>query len=115
MEGRETPKHDVMLAFTRMLAGPMDYTPGGFDNLTWENFTPRNREIVDAGNGRCVGGAGNGVGRGAKDGHGSLAATRAGNGDDRVSRGFVGHEGSGAKVETALREVAVIMVSQALV
>ena len=43
MEGRETPKHDVMLAFTRMLAGPMDYTPGGFDNVTWENFTPRNR------------------------------------------------------------------------
>jgi alpha-glucosidase len=41
--GRETPKHDVMLAFTRMLAGPMDYTPGGFDNVTWENFTPRNR------------------------------------------------------------------------
>jgi alpha-glucosidase len=32
-----------MLAFTRMLAGPMDYTPGGFDNVTWENFTPRNR------------------------------------------------------------------------
>jgi alpha-glucosidase len=31
-----------MLAFTRMLAGPMDYTPGGFDNVTWENFVPRN-------------------------------------------------------------------------
>src|ERR1035441_3511697 len=41
--GRETPKLDVMLAFTRMLAGPMAYTPGGFDNVTWENFTPRNR------------------------------------------------------------------------
>jgi len=38
---RITPKHDVTLAFTRMLAGPMDYTPGGFDNVTRENFVPR--------------------------------------------------------------------------
>ena len=36
---RVTPKHDVTLAFTRMLAGPMDYTPGGFDNLTKEDFS----------------------------------------------------------------------------
>lgn len=27
-----TPTHNVTLPFTRMLAGPMDYTPGGFDN-----------------------------------------------------------------------------------
>jgi alpha-glucosidase len=40
---RITPQHDVTLAFTRMLAGPMDYTPGGFDNATRENFVPRNR------------------------------------------------------------------------
>ena len=40
---RVTPRHDVTLAFTRMLAGPMDYTPGGFDNVTRENFVPRNR------------------------------------------------------------------------
>jgi alpha-glucosidase len=39
---RITPQHDVTLAFTRMLAGPMDYTPGGFDNVTRENFVPRN-------------------------------------------------------------------------
>jgi alpha-glucosidase len=26
-----TPRHDVTLPFTRMLAGPMDYTPGAFD------------------------------------------------------------------------------------
>jgi len=31
-----------MLAFTRMLAGPMDYTPGGFRNATREEFEPRN-------------------------------------------------------------------------
>jgi alpha-glucosidase len=38
---RTTPDHDVMLAFTRMLAGPMDYTPGGFDNVTRAEFQPR--------------------------------------------------------------------------
>ena len=38
-----TPAHNVTLAFTRMLAGPMDYTPGGFDNVTREAFAPRNR------------------------------------------------------------------------
>jgi alpha-glucosidase len=39
---RETPTHNVTLAFTRMLAGPMDYTPGGFDNVTRATFEPRN-------------------------------------------------------------------------
>ena len=34
-------EHNVMLAFTRMLAGPMDYTPGGFDNVTRAQFIPR--------------------------------------------------------------------------
>lgn len=29
---RVTPEHDVTLPFTRMLAGPMDYTPGAFRN-----------------------------------------------------------------------------------
>lgn len=29
---RITPDHDAILPFTRMLAGPMDYTPGGFTN-----------------------------------------------------------------------------------
>lgn len=28
-----TPKHNVTLPFTRMVAGPMDYTPGGMFNL----------------------------------------------------------------------------------
>ena len=36
-----TPEHDVMLAFTRMLAGPMDYGTGGFNNVTPEEFEPR--------------------------------------------------------------------------
>ncbi len=38
---RITPDHDVMLPFTRMLAGPMDYTPGGYDNVTPAEFQPR--------------------------------------------------------------------------
>jgi alpha-glucosidase len=36
---RETPLHNVTLPFTRMLAGPMDYTPGGMRNVTEEQFT----------------------------------------------------------------------------
>jgi alpha-glucosidase len=39
---RETPTHNTTLPFTRMLAGPMDYTPGGFDNVTREEFQARN-------------------------------------------------------------------------
>ena len=41
---RVTPDHNVMLAFTRMLAGPMDYTPGGFHNATAAEFIPRNTQ-----------------------------------------------------------------------
>lgn len=41
MTGRITADHNLMLAFTRMLAGPMDYTPGGFNNVTREEFAPR--------------------------------------------------------------------------
>lgn len=33
-----TPEHDVTLPFTRMLAGPMDYTPGAMVNARTENF-----------------------------------------------------------------------------
>ena len=35
---RVTPDHMVTLPFTRMLAGPMDFTPGGFLNRTPEKF-----------------------------------------------------------------------------
>ncbi len=35
---RITPEHNVTLAFTRMLAGPMDYTPGGFLNRSPDQF-----------------------------------------------------------------------------
>ncbi|MBN1464169.1 glycoside hydrolase family 97 protein [candidate division KSB1 bacterium] len=35
---RITPTHDCVLPFTRMLCGPMDYTPGGFRNRTPATF-----------------------------------------------------------------------------
>ena len=38
------PDHNVMLAFTRMLAGPADYTPGGFNNVTKADFVPRMKQ-----------------------------------------------------------------------
>ncbi len=41
--GRVTPEHKLTLPFTRMLVGPMDYTPGGFLNRSpakWKQTTP---------------------------------------------------------------------------
>jgi alpha-glucosidase len=38
---RDNPDHHVTIPFTRMLAGQMDYTPGGFDNVTGAEFEPR--------------------------------------------------------------------------
>lgn len=35
-----TPEHDVILAYTRLLAGPMDYTPGAMDN------TPKDQHVI---------------------------------------------------------------------
>ena len=34
------PEHDVTLPFTRMVAGPMDYTPGAMVNMEKANFQP---------------------------------------------------------------------------
>ncbi|HEX6706208.1 MAG TPA: glycoside hydrolase family 97 protein [Albitalea sp.] len=41
MDRRATPSHNLMLPYTRMLAGPMDYTPGGFRNATPSSFEVR--------------------------------------------------------------------------
>ncbi|MET0265226.1 MAG: glycoside hydrolase family 97 protein, partial [Duganella sp.] len=41
---RITATHNVTLPFTRMILGPMDYTPGGFRNATRAGFTARNHE-----------------------------------------------------------------------
>ncbi len=42
--GRVTPEHKLTLPFTRMLVGPMDYTPGGFLNRSpseWNRPRPQ--------------------------------------------------------------------------
>ena len=41
-----SPEHNVKLAFTRMLAGQMDYTPGGFLNVTREQFKNQTPALV---------------------------------------------------------------------
>ena len=35
------PEHDLTLPFTRMVAGPMDYTPGAMINMDRANFNPQ--------------------------------------------------------------------------
>jgi len=39
---RDSPVDRSVFAFTRALAGPMDYTPGAFDNATEDGFEARN-------------------------------------------------------------------------
>ena len=41
-----TPNHNVTLAFTRMIAGPMDYTPGGFLNVAKKDFRKQSPTLV---------------------------------------------------------------------
>jgi alpha-glucosidase len=41
MQTKITPEHNLMLPYTRMLAGPMDYTPGAFRNGTPATFQVR--------------------------------------------------------------------------
>jgi alpha-glucosidase len=36
-----TPDHDATIPFTRMIAGPMDYTPGAMVNMDKVNFSPK--------------------------------------------------------------------------
>jgi alpha-glucosidase len=40
---RDGPINRTTFPFTRMLSGPMDYTPGGFDNVTPEDFIARDK------------------------------------------------------------------------
>lgn len=41
-----SPEHNVKLAFTRMLAGQMDYTPGAFLNVTREQYKQQLPAVV---------------------------------------------------------------------
>jgi alpha-glucosidase len=40
------PDHNTMIPFTRMLAGPLDYTPGGFGQVTRAEFVARQMDPV---------------------------------------------------------------------
>jgi alpha-glucosidase len=44
--GKMSPEHNVKLAFTRMLAGQMDYTPGAFLNVTREQYKQQTPAVV---------------------------------------------------------------------
>lgn len=46
---RTSPVHNTTLPFTRMLAGPLDYTPGAFGNANRETFVPRQVQPMDLG------------------------------------------------------------------
>lgn len=48
----ETPDHNVNLVFTRMIAGPMDYTPGAMRNSIEGDFKPSNSATMSYGT-RC--------------------------------------------------------------
>jgi alpha-glucosidase len=41
-----SPEHNIKLAFTRMLAGQMDYTPGAFLNVTREQYKNQSPAVV---------------------------------------------------------------------
>lgn len=47
-----TPRHDVMAAYIRLLAGPMDYTPGAMRNAAKEHHRPIFAEPMSQGT-RC--------------------------------------------------------------
>jgi alpha-glucosidase len=47
-----TPEHDVTLPFIRMLAGPMDYTPGAMNNAQKKDFRDINERPMSQGT-RC--------------------------------------------------------------
>jgi len=49
---KTTPEHDLILPFTRMLAGPFDYEPGILDNATKAQFRPIWGKVMSQGT-RC--------------------------------------------------------------
>jgi alpha-glucosidase len=48
----DVPRYDVTIPFIRMLAGPMDYTPGAMRNASKSNFAPINSNPMSQGT-RC--------------------------------------------------------------
>jgi alpha-glucosidase len=49
---KPTPEHDLVIPFTRMLAGPLDYEPGILDNATKSQFKPIWGKVMSQGT-RC--------------------------------------------------------------
>ncbi len=49
---REDPEHELLIPFIRMVAGPMDFTPGAMNNAQKENFRPIFRRPMSQGT-RC--------------------------------------------------------------
>jgi alpha-glucosidase len=47
-----TPRHDLLLPFTRMVSGPMDYEPGILDNASRSTFRPIPEKVMSMGT-RC--------------------------------------------------------------
>ncbi|HEX8350767.1 MAG TPA: glycoside hydrolase family 97 catalytic domain-containing protein, partial [Hymenobacter sp.] len=48
----DVPRYDVSIPFIRMMAGPMDYTPGAMRNATRAEFRPNNAKPLSQGT-RC--------------------------------------------------------------
>jgi alpha-glucosidase len=46
---RDGPIDRTVFPFTRMLSGPLDYTPGGFDNVTQEDFVAQDKSPMVVG------------------------------------------------------------------
>jgi alpha-glucosidase len=46
---RDGPIDRTVFPFTRMLSGPLDYTPGGFNNVTEEDFVARDKDPMVVG------------------------------------------------------------------
>ncbi len=49
---KPSPAHDLILPFTRMLSGPLDYEPGILDNATKTTFRPISEKVMSQGT-RC--------------------------------------------------------------
>ena len=49
---KATPEHNLILPFTRMFAGPMDYEPGILDNANKQTFRPIGSKVMAPGT-RC--------------------------------------------------------------
>src|SRR5690606_39457763 len=49
---KATPKHNLLLPYIRMTAGPMDYEPGILDNATEKTFRPIGEKVMSFGT-RC--------------------------------------------------------------